>query len=431
MRSRKIFYGWWMVAAAFGVQFLVGAVFSQAYGAYVVLLKRDFAWSATALAAGFSLLRLTSGLLGPLEGWLIDRYGPRAVMRVGMVIFAGGLMYFSSVDSLTEFYFAVFVIAIGSALGGFMPVTVAVVNWFKRRRATAISITSAGYAVGGLAVPLVVLSLETLGWRGTAFASGVIVLVAGLSLTQVIRRRPEDYGMELDGDARDDKQTEAKRANSDQEVTFTARQALRTPAFWFLGLGHASALLVISAVTVHLAPHINLDLGYSLSTAGLVFGLLTAMQLVGQIAGGMLGDRLNKRLVSAAAMGMHMVATLMVAHATSLVPIIGFAILFGLAMGIRGPLMQAMRADYFGRTSFGLITGLSALITMVGQTAGPIIAGSLADVTGTYDAGFTLLAVLAGLGSVFFILAKKPNPPVQTGSIPPLEASQTSPGDGD
>ncbi len=296
---RRVFYGWWMVAAAFGVQFLVAAVLSQSYGAYVVLLRADFGWSKTALSAGFSLFCFSSGVLAPFEGWLIDRFGPRAVMRVGMVVFALGLIIFSRVNSLSGFYFAVFVMAIGSGLGGFLPVTVAIVNWFKRRRSTAIAVTQAGFAVGGLAVPIVVLSLEAFGWRDTAFASGIIVLLLGLSLAQVIRRRPEDYGMELDGGPAPATQesTDKPVLVEEPEVTFTARQALRTTAFWFIAIGHAFALLLISAVTVHLVAHLNLDLGYSLGTAALVFSLMTGMQLIGQLAGGVLGDGTNKRLV--------------------------------------------------------------------------------------------------------------------------------------
>src|SRR5688572_17440963 len=96
----RVFYGWWMVVSGFGVQLLLSAVLSQSYGAYVVLLRQDFGWSKTAVASGYSLLRLESGLLGPIEGWLIDRFGPRAVMRIGMVLFAAGLMFFSQINSI-------------------------------------------------------------------------------------------------------------------------------------------------------------------------------------------------------------------------------------------------------------------------------------------------------------------------------------------
>lgn len=404
---RRVFYGWWMVASGFGVQLLLSAVLSQSYGAYVVLLRGEFGWSKTAVASGYSLLRLESGLLGPIEGWLIDRFGPRAVMRAGMVIFAAGLMYFSQISSILELYVAIFIMAVGSSLGGFLPVTVAVVNWFKKRRATALAITQAGFAVGGLVTPVVVFCLETFGWRETAFGSGVVVLVLGLAMAQVIRTTPERYGMTPDGapplTSADGVQVE--------EVNFTARQAMRTRAFWCIALGHSFALLVISAVQVHTVSHLNEPAGYSLGAAALIVSLMTSMQMVGQLAGGVIGDRFNKQMVTASCMAFHMIALLILAYTTLLPLIVLFAVMHGMAMGIRGPLLQAMRADYFGRNAFGMIVGISTLVTMFGNVLGPLVAGILADATGTYTLGFTVLALLAGAGSVFFLLATPPQPP--------------------
>jgi MFS family permease len=90
---------------------------------------------------------------------------------------------------------------------------------------------------------------------------------------------------------------------------------------------------------------------------------------------------------------------------------VAFAVLHGAAWGLRGPFMQAIRADYFGRSAIGMILGLSFMIIVIGQVGGPIIPGIFADITGNYRAGFTVIALLAGLGSIFFVLAKKPKAP--------------------
>ena len=408
----RVFYGWFMVSAGFIVQLLTGGLLNQAYGAYVVLLQADFGWSKTSLAAAFSLARFENGLLGPIEGWLIDRFGPRNVMRFGLVVFGLGFILFSQVNSLPAFYVAFFIMAVGQSLGGFLPLTVAVVNWFRRRRATALAVMQTGFAVGGLCVPLVVLSLETLGWRTTALMSGVLVLIVALPLTAVIRHRPEQYGLTVDGEPQDEAAvTTPGIAPREALVDFSPAEAVRTPAFWLISLGHGSALLVVSAVVVHLVVHLNENLGYSLGTAALVVTLMTSMQMIGQLGGGVLGDRVSKRLICAACMIMHAAGLLLVAHATMLPMVLAFAVLHGLAWGMRGPLMQAMRADYFGRANFGMIMGLSALIVMFGNTLGPVIAGVLADSTGSYETGFTLLATLAGIGSLFFFFATKPRPP--------------------
>ena len=186
---------------------------------------------------------------------------------------------------------------------------------------------------------------------------------------------------------------------------------MRTRAFWLISLGHGSALLVVSAVTVHLVPHLHESLGYSLSTAGFIVTLMTLMQLVGIVVGGFLGDRFSKRLIAAGCLAAHGLALLLVAYATALPMVIGFAVLHGMAWGTRGPLMASIRAEYFGRAAFGVIVGLSSMITTFGNTFGPIVAGVLAESTGRYETGLTVLAVLAGLGFVFFLLATRPRPP--------------------
>jgi len=108
----------------------------------------------------------------------------------------------------------------------------------------------------------------------------------------------------------------------------------------------------------------------------------------------------------------HALGLLLLTYAFHMWMLVAFAVLHGSAWGLRGPFMQAIRADYFGRSAIGMILGLSVMIIVIGQVGGPIIPGIFADITGNYQLGFTILAVLAGLGSIFFVLAKKPKPPL-------------------
>jgi MFS family permease len=411
----RVFYGWWMVAAAFGVQLLTAGLLMQSYGAYVAVLQESRGWSKTALAGAFSFTQLIGGVIGPFQGIVMDRLGPRAIMRFGFVVFGLGFIAMSQANSLAAYYAAFILIAIGFSCSAFFPLSVALVNWFERKRARVLSTMSLGFAVGGLLVPLVALSLDEFGYRTTAFASGVIVIVAGLPLAQVMRRRPEDYGEVIDGirnpEPRRDVAVRAQPSRVQRD--FTLREAVRTPAFWLISFGHGSALLVVSAVSVHVISHLKEDLGYSVGSAALVFTLMTLFQVIGMLLGATYGDRFDKRKISAACMFMHMIGMLLVAFASNLAMVVSFAVLHGLAWGARGPLMQAIRADYFGRSSFGAIMGLSSSIIMVGQIGGPLLAGLMADTTGDYVVGFTVLAVLSGLGSGFFIFAKRPILPDQ------------------
>jgi MFS family permease len=162
---------------------------------------------------------------------------------------------------------------------------------------------------------------------------------------------------------------------------------------------------------VHLIVHLTERLGYSLSQAAAVFALMTVLQVIGQLAGGWAGDRWSKRLIASGCMLGHAIALALLAVASTFGMVVGFAMLHGLAWGARGPLMGALRADYFGGAAFGTITGFSSMIAMLGMMGGPLLAGMLADRTGSYQLAFTALAVLAALGSVFFALAIRPAPP--------------------
>ena len=116
MPRGPLFYGWWIVAAGFGIEFLIGALMFHAYGAYAVLLREEFGWSKTILSAAFAMSRAESGILGPIQGWLTDRFGPRALIRIGMTVFGVGFLLFSRIDGPVVFFLTFFMMALGLSL---------------------------------------------------------------------------------------------------------------------------------------------------------------------------------------------------------------------------------------------------------------------------------------------------------------------------
>jgi MFS family permease len=143
-------------------------------------------------------------------------------------------------------------------------------------------------------------------------------------------------------------------------------------------------------------------------TAAAVIAVLTGVSVVGHLVGGYLGDRIEKRLISAICMVGHTLALVMIIVADALPLIVAGASLHGLCWGTRGPLMMAMRADYFGRRAFATIEGFAAIITTVGLFMGPLIVGYVADQVGDYRPGFALLAVITAAGCFSFLLARRP-----------------------
>ncbi len=406
----KIFYGWRIAAAGAGLYFLHAALLLQAFGAYVAVLSEEHGWSKTALAGGAALQSIEGALLGPALGWLVDRFGPRLIVQAGVVTLAAGFLLLSQIDTVGGFYLAMLVIAVGASFSGYFPLSIAVMHWFEKRRARALSVMSMGMAGGGLALPVIGWAMGNFGASLVAAVSAVLTLAIGWPLACMVRRNPAEIGEWVDGEP-----PAATAASPDGSPLppppgpdFSALQALRTPAFWLLGLGHGFALLVVSSVNVHAVSHIKEGLGYTLTQASVVITMMTAAQGAGMLLGAAVGDRWNKRRVAAGCMLAHMVGLLLLTYAVFPFMLALFAIFHGVAWGLRGPFMQAMRADYFGLRAIGMIMGLSAVLVALGQVAGPLLAGAFADAYGNYRIGFTVLALIAGSGSLLFMLARKP-----------------------
>ncbi len=461
----KLFHGWKMVGAGAALQGLQGGLMQQSYGAYVAVLSDERDWSKTELSGGAALMSLETAIIGPLVGWLVDRFGEGPVIRAGVVLFGLGLVALGLVDSLAAFYSAIAVCAVGMTLCGYFPVNVAIIHWFERHRARALSAVGLGVGFGGALVPLVAGAMQAFGWQVTAIISGVLVLVVGLPISWVFRGRPQQMGEYVDGlppstgalqtpsaagasavgtaavgtaaagavaagaSAAGTAATPAPPGNGTDEPAlsaaekakrgFTLQEAMRTRAFWLLAIGHGAALLVVGAVNVHAITHMKEGLGYSVNLASLVIMMMTIAQIGGVLFGIWIGDRFVKRRVAALAMVGHFLGLLMLTYASGFTMLVAFAVLHGAAWGVRGPFMQAMRADYFGRRSIGMILGVSAVVVAIGQVAGPLVAGVFVDLMGDYQLGFTVLALVSLGGAWAFIAAVQPvHPLLQTGSAP-------------
>ncbi len=414
----KKFYGWRVVVAGGTLQFFQSMLLNQAFGAYLAALVQDRGWSKTALSGAAALKSTEAAILGPALGWMVDRFGSQRIVRAGVLLFGVGFMLLSQTDTLATFYAAFVVLALGASMCSNMVVSVAIIQWFEKHRARALSSSQFGAAIGGLFVFAVAWAIQSYGWRVTAFGSGVMLIVCGWPLANMVHSRPEDVGQRIDGRPPDsetaradsapvDAATRAPRAAVGQRE-YTAREALRTRAFWLLSLGHACSLFVVSAINVHAITHIMEGLGYSLALASLYITIATAGQFVGVVCGWAIPERIEKRKVTALTMLFHATGMLLLTYATGPVILVLSALVHGMGWGLRGPFISAMRADYFGRNSIGMILGLSSMIMVFGQIGGPLIAGAFADWLGNYRVGFTIIAALAAVGSLFFWMAKRP-----------------------
>lgn len=408
MRLGSVFRGWWLVGGAMVMQTVLAALFMQVYGTYAVYWMAEFGWSRTTVSLAYSVHRTESGLLGPLHGWLLQRFSPRRVIAAGVLMLGLGFIVLGFVQDFNQFIAVFMLMAVGASLCGLLSLMTVLVNWFERRRSTALSLMQTGMSIGGLAVPLVAVALAAFGWRPVSMVSGLLVIAIGLPIARLMRRDPEQLGLHPDGVPPAELQAGGTARPRPARPALSARQALGTWAFWSMSIGHAAAVAVVSAVLVHFVIYVTETLGLSVALAASILALMTAVSMVGQLLGGVVGDMVDKRLLTTVGMLGHALAMALMVGAASPAAVMVAAVIHGLAWGLRGPLMGALRADYFGRESFAAVMGLSSMIVTIGSVGGPLLVGIVADRTGSYEPAFVALAVLAGVGSLGFATLGRP-----------------------
>jgi len=406
---RRFYTGWRVVGANSVVWSLQSMIWVQGYGNMAVQLREQFGWSKSFLSYVYAATRAETAVFGPIQGRAIGQSGIKTVMRWGAVLGFIGFVTIAWADTKGEFILAMMILALAMSMIGFLTITSATVRWFERRRARAMSILTMGFAFGGFLAPVLVWGFDSIGWRPTIIIAGSILSAAAWWAAAIANRTPADYGEPMDGLQAVEAAAEP-RAEGVTDRHYTAGEAMRTRGFWMISLGHGAALLVVSSSMAHLALYLVEDRGYSAGRAAVVAGIVPLFQIVGTALGGFLGDRMNKRLIAGIAMLMHGAALVILAWVDHVIAVGAFVMLHGIAWGVRGPQMQAIRADYFGSTAFASIMGWSQIIVTMGSIAGPVLAGVLADSTGDYRLGFTILGIAAACGVVFWILAAPPAP---------------------
>ena len=414
-RVRGMFYGWWVVIGGMVSIAVSSGMFMHGFGFYFEPMRRQFGWSRTLISGAYTLSRVESGVLGPLGGWLVQRFESRIVMAGGFVILSLGLVLLSLTKNVPMFYASFLILSIGSGLAAWTPVVPALTNWFRRRRAMAVGLTMMGMGFGGIVVaPVVAFFIDSFSWDKTALGCGVIALIIGIPLSRVMRYSPEQYGLLPDGDKPEDAtegSDKPKRTSAaEQEFDFTVKEALRSPAFWLMSIGHSVSLLTISSLSLHMVPYLETELGFSTERAAMAYASVSAFLMAAQPVGGFLGDRLPKRYIAAGTMLGHASALLILALAGGFWLVILAAAIQGMSWGIRGPVITAMRGEYFGRKNFPMIQGYSHLVLMGGQIVGPMLLGYMAD-NYSYSLGLKIIAAMTAAGMIMFLLMRNPQPP--------------------
>ena len=392
-----------------------GGLYAYGFSAFFVPLAATLGTSRGVLSLAFSFTRLESSLLGPIEGYVIDRFGPRGIMYVGFAIFGLSFFMFSRVNSLLGFYMVFPLIALGASMSGFLPVVTAINNWFSKRRGLATGISSAGVNVGGILVAAVALSISHFGWRTAAVIIAVIICSLGFPMSAMMRHKPQDYGYHPDGiDSQPNKKNESQNpdghAAQEGDPDFTAMQALRTPAFWFIAAAHGFSLFIVGSISIHQIP-LLVDVGISYEQSASILAFMTFMAMLGRIGGGYLGDVFGRKTILVICFFMMSAGVIILAMAQNVLQALIYAVIYGIGYGARAPILIALRGEFFGPRNFATIMGLSQPIMVIGSFFGPIAAGFAYDIQGSYRMIFSIIAAINLVGAFLVFFIEKPSPP--------------------
>ena len=395
-------------------------------------IAADLGISRTATSIAASIGRFEGGLEAPVTGWVTDRFGPKWVIIFGCFLIGLGLILMYFVNSLWAFYVVWGgITASGLNIGLAIPVNKAISNWFVKKRGQALSVRAVFHGLATIAVlPLVTWLVGVLGWRMTCVIGGVAMWVVGLPLIWffVKPQRPEYYGLLPDGAASEVKLAKdinqiitkgVEYAAGVQEVEFTLRQAMRTPAYWLLILAFSVNSLVSSPIMVHGMPLLT-DMGIDPIRAALMFSIAGVAAIPTRLLAGFLADRFVKDHLRFILAGTSLIVaagvfSFLVNQTVAMSQVL--LITFYIGFTANTILHPVINARYFGRKSLGSIQGTATMIMTPFSVLAPVYVGWIYDRTGSYITALNVCVVIAIFVAIIMLFARPPKPPSQVTDV--------------
>jgi len=397
--NRRRFHGYNIVAASFVVQgVMIGSMF--AYGVFFGEFEKEFGWSRATISGASSLAFFIMGLLAIVAGRLNDRIGPRILISGSAVCFGVGYALLSRLDAPWQLFLFYGVLA-GIGFSTHDVVTLSTVaRWFVRRRGLMTGITKVGTGTGQLLVPVAaVLLIGAYGWRNAALVMGTASVLILLVAAQVMRRDPGVVGQHADG-----AETGGPVARSaSQAVELTLREAALTRQFWLLCTSQLAVMFCLLTVMVHIVPH-AMDQGLVPTVAALILSVIGAVSIAGRLVIGALVDRLGGRRSLLICFVILLSSFVLLQAASAAWMLFAFAVVYGFAHGGFFTVMSPTLAEFFGTASHGVIFGVVLFSGTVGGAFGPLLAGGLFDVSGSYDTVFMILTGAGLLGLIAVVI---------------------------
>jgi nitrate/nitrite transporter NarK len=401
--QRRIFFGWYMVAASVAANTIFSAAYFQGFGVLIIPIERTFGWDRWVVSAAMSLRQLESGIISPAIGFLLDRFSSRKLIFWSAVISAAGFIGLSATNGIVAFFLFFVVISLGaSGVSHAVTWPVIISRWFRRSRGLAMGLAVTGPIFGS---PLVILNAqieEAYGWRVVLIGYGILVLVGVTLLSMLVRDRPEPYGLRPDGDPPEEgAPTEQSTGSSPRQpdTGLTLRAVLRTKEFWLFTTYLSGTFTVNSAFQVHMIPYFQQDIGLTAAWAAVVMSMVFIISGIGRVGGGYLLDKMDYRLVLAvvAAMMGFSLFYLQMVDIRTVSGTLPFALMFGISFGCLVPMRGAVGSTMFGTRAIGKVLGLLQGAPVAAGVIGPLVMGIIFDLNGNYSVAIWGLIVISAL----------------------------------
>ena len=390
----KLNYGWVVVGAGALITWMaMGALLSLPV--FLAPISADTGWSRGGIGFAMTLNFLTMGIGSAVWGNLSDRYGPRMILLVGVVLLGAGLALASRSTTLLQFQ-AIYGLLIGVAAGSLMvPLMSTVVLWFDNHRALAVSLVSSGIGVAPMTVsPFAATLVTTHGWRSSQLilAAAVVVLLIPAALCI---RRPSHMPAAT-----------AAGGLGGPELKSATRRALRSRAFIVLSLTFFACCATHAGPIFHTISY-AIGCGLPPMTAVTIYSVEGFAGLVGRLVFGVLGDRVGVKRMIVVGLVTQALAAGSYILASGLGDFYVVAFVFGMAYGGVMPLYSALARDYFAPQIMGSVLGAMTLLSGLGMALGPALGGWVYDHFHAYTWMYLgSLAVGLGAGAIALALPR-------------------------
>ncbi|MBN1905063.1 MAG: MFS transporter [Deltaproteobacteria bacterium] len=411
--SSEGFYGWINLCVLFLFNMVSGSLLIT-FGIYLPFWVNDFAWSRGIVSGAQSANMIIIGIIAPLAGLFIMRFGGKKAIIIGNLINVCGLLLLAFYNEVWQLYVGYgLMVGTGFSLGGVLAMNTIINNWFKKKLSIAVGIATAATGVTGIIIaPLVLYLINSIGWRHTLlFMAAIVMLFCVILPALFVKNRPHDLGQVADGPRNSDPAassgTRVRKISYTTPVDFTVKEAFRTKTLWLLIGFYTFQYMIMNWFVTHQVTYM-FDIGISSGLSGISIGVMSTAMTIAQISAGIMAVRINMQYITLGSITTLIIGLIIAPYASSFTAVLVYSALFGVGFGVNCLVLVNLIPKYYGTSEYPKIMGyITPFNTIIGGVSAPI-AGHVRDIMGSYVPAFQVSVLIMAIAFVCILLAKPP-----------------------